>query len=319
MQGFSSQISSSFKPIGNRRCPFQRPQNPLQAILSLRLFRTYHCNNGFCCGTQVPVRKRGPSYFGLHFSFPDERSRLLFAGRADGNSPSKRRPMRSSFPEPNGGSPGSTSSASPDDAATGNAGNDENPQLAATTVERSAATVATTHAGEGRSGPRSRNGCWTCRTKKVKCDEQRPNCHRCMRLRLLCDYAPRFKLPKRGKARKDRSVPSQLIMPSASSAMSAERGGGGDSSPSWLPTWAHAATYLSQSKSLSLFSPEAPAMGVCSLDLSSADHEAIRLIPWSCMWFLLLAGENWNSGETRTLKNLGGQKLHFSTIPRRCG
>ncbi|KAK6222406.1 C6 zinc finger domain protein [Colletotrichum tabaci] len=184
--------------------------------------------------------------------------------------------MRSSFPEPNGGSPGSTSSASPDDAATGNAGNDENPQLAATTVERSAATVATTHAGEGRSGPRSRNGCWTCRTKKVKCDEQRPNCHRCMRLRLLCDYAPRFKLPKRGKARKDRSVSSQLVMPSASSDMSAERGGGGDSSPSWLPTWAHAVTYLSQSKSLSLFSPEAPAMGACSLDLSSADHEAIR-------------------------------------------
>ncbi|KAL2795452.1 fungal-specific transcription factor domain-containing protein [Aspergillus keveii] len=45
----------------------------------------------------------------------------------------------------------------------------------------------------GRNGPRSRNGCWTCRTKKVKCDESRPQCRRCLRLKLLCDYKPRRK------------------------------------------------------------------------------------------------------------------------------
>lgn len=38
---------------------------------------------------------------------------------------------------------------------------------------------------------RSRRGCWTCRAKKVKCDEERPRCRRCSRLDLVCDYAPR--------------------------------------------------------------------------------------------------------------------------------
>ncbi|OLN96308.1 Sterol uptake control protein 2-like protein 4 [Colletotrichum chlorophyti] len=122
--------------------------------------------------------------------------------------------------------------------------------------------------GEGRSGPRSRNGCWTCRTKKVKCDEQRPNCRRCIRLRLLCDYAPRVKLTKANKTRKGQLVLSQVSI--ASSA-----GETGVRSPG-LPTWAQAVAHLGQSKTLSLFNPSAPAMAACALDLSSADHEAIR-------------------------------------------
>lgn len=51
--------------------------------------------------------------------------------------------------------------------------------------------TARVRTGSGRNGPRSRNGCWTCRTKKVKCDEARPRCLRCIRLRLFCDYEPR--------------------------------------------------------------------------------------------------------------------------------
>ncbi|KAL2872962.1 hypothetical protein SGCOL_011886 [Colletotrichum sp. CLE4] len=43
-----------------------------------------------------------------------------------------------------------------------------------------------------------------------------------------------------------------------------------------LPTWVQTVSQLDQSKALSLFNPLAPAMGACSLDLSSADHEAIR-------------------------------------------
>ena len=43
----------------------------------------------------------------------------------------------------------------------------------------------------GRQSRRSRTGCWTCRLKKVKCDEIRPCCHRCSRLRLLCRYEDR--------------------------------------------------------------------------------------------------------------------------------
>ncbi|CAH0025177.1 unnamed protein product [Clonostachys rhizophaga] len=37
-------------------------------------------------------------------------------------------------------------------------------------------------------GPRSRNGCRTCIIKKVKCDEQRPACERCIRLMLSCEW-----------------------------------------------------------------------------------------------------------------------------------
>lgn len=39
-----------------------------------------------------------------------------------------------------------------------------------------------------RSGPRSRNGCLTCRRRKVKCDETRPVCAHCSRLSKVCDW-----------------------------------------------------------------------------------------------------------------------------------
>ncbi|KAL4999685.1 hypothetical protein BDV10DRAFT_200554 [Aspergillus recurvatus] len=37
-------------------------------------------------------------------------------------------------------------------------------------------------------GRRSRNGCSTCLSKKVKCDEARPHCARCVRLHLVCEW-----------------------------------------------------------------------------------------------------------------------------------
>lgn len=43
-----------------------------------------------------------------------------------------------------------------------------------------------------RLPPRSRTGCWTCRTRKVKCDEGRPVCGQCARLGHSCDYSPRL-------------------------------------------------------------------------------------------------------------------------------
>lgn len=43
-----------------------------------------------------------------------------------------------------------------------------------------------------RLPPRSRNGCWTCRLRKVKCDEARPTCGQCTRLGHTCDYSPRL-------------------------------------------------------------------------------------------------------------------------------
>ncbi|CAG7919425.1 unnamed protein product [Penicillium olsonii] len=42
--------------------------------------------------------------------------------------------------------------------------------------------------GAGRSGPRRRTGCLTCRARKVRCDEAKPHCSNCDRLRLECVY-----------------------------------------------------------------------------------------------------------------------------------
>lgn len=38
--------------------------------------------------------------------------------------------------------------------------------------------------------PRSKNGCWTCRIKHLKCDEVRPVCNSCLRFGIECDYSP---------------------------------------------------------------------------------------------------------------------------------
>ncbi|KAJ5170008.1 Protein of unknown function DUF3468 [Penicillium coprophilum] len=39
-------------------------------------------------------------------------------------------------------------------------------------------------------GPRSRNGCLTCKRRKVRCNERRPRCYHCQRLNLECDWKP---------------------------------------------------------------------------------------------------------------------------------
>lgn len=48
--------------------------------------------------------------------------------------------------------------------------------------------------GAGRSGPRRRTGCLTCRARKVRCDEAKPSCANCDRLRLRCAYRPPISL-----------------------------------------------------------------------------------------------------------------------------
>lgn len=40
----------------------------------------------------------------------------------------------------------------------------------------------------GRSAPRSRNGCTTCKARKVRCDETLPTCANCTRLGSECIY-----------------------------------------------------------------------------------------------------------------------------------
>lgn len=38
--------------------------------------------------------------------------------------------------------------------------------------------------------PRSKNGCWICRIKHLKCDEKRPVCGSCSKFGIVCDYSP---------------------------------------------------------------------------------------------------------------------------------
>ncbi|VUC24978.1 unnamed protein product [Clonostachys rosea] len=41
-------------------------------------------------------------------------------------------------------------------------------------------------------GSRTRTGCWSCRARGVKCDEQRPRCQKCSKLDLTCQYGVRL-------------------------------------------------------------------------------------------------------------------------------
>ncbi len=47
---------------------------------------------------------------------------------------------------------------------------------------------------------RSRNGCLTCRSRKRKCDENKPICNECRRLRIKCIWMPRTQ--RRNKSKK---------------------------------------------------------------------------------------------------------------------
>ncbi|CBF89366.1 uncharacterized protein ANIA_10083 [Aspergillus nidulans FGSC A4] len=49
----------------------------------------------------------------------------------------------------------------------------------------------------GRNAPRSKNGCSTCRRRKVKCGEERPVCKRCSALGITCEWAA---VVKRGRS-----------------------------------------------------------------------------------------------------------------------
>ncbi|KJR87555.1 uncharacterized protein SPSK_01475 [Sporothrix schenckii 1099-18] len=66
------------------------------------------------------------------------------------------------------------------------------------------------HTRHGRSGPRSRLGCVTCKQRRVRCDETHPVCGHCRRLQFEC----RYQTPKAGQQRRrqpaQRSEASQV-------------------------------------------------------------------------------------------------------------
>ncbi|KAK0643615.1 hypothetical protein B0T16DRAFT_459741 [Cercophora newfieldiana] len=63
---------------------------------------------------------------------------------------------------------------------------------------------------------RTRSGCYTCRSRRVKCDENHPTCERCRKGKRECNY-PEPAPPKgSGSGSKDSSGPSQQTSPSSS-------------------------------------------------------------------------------------------------------
>lgn len=70
----------------------------------------------------------------------------------------------------------------------------------------------------GRSAPRSRTGCTTCKRRKVRCDESTPVCANCTRLGAECTYQthPRHRLRQSDRNSRERppsNVPASSLGP----------------------------------------------------------------------------------------------------------
>lgn len=62
-------------------------------------------------------------------------------------------------------------------------------KMSLTEAAAAAAAAAPKKHTRRKLNPRSRNGCWICRIKHVKCNEERPICHGCKKYNLECDYS----------------------------------------------------------------------------------------------------------------------------------
>ncbi|KAH7139888.1 hypothetical protein B0J13DRAFT_68774 [Dactylonectria estremocensis] len=76
----------------------------------------------------------------------------------------------------------------------------------------------------GHRKTRSKNGCLTCRIRKVKCDEQRPGCQRCVKGSMKCEWLePGRPLSVRRTPKSKSPTPSPIfqrpLAPSPNSAM----------------------------------------------------------------------------------------------------
>ena len=67
---------------------------------------------------------------------------------------------------------------------------------------------------------RSTHGCWTCRLRKKKCDENHPSCFRCTSLQIACDgYGPRPYWMDRGDLQREQARYKTHIIAQFKSAM----------------------------------------------------------------------------------------------------
>ncbi|CAI6294145.1 unnamed protein product [Periconia digitata] len=93
---------------------------------------------------------------------------------------------------------------------------------------------------------RTRTGCWTCREAGYKCDEKKPHCERCTRLKIPCKgYAPKLKWrntsgpPKRPRNGRSTSIEDQYAtspksVTSVSSAPATMKSQNANSPQEWI-------------------------------------------------------------------------------------
>ncbi|KAE8147183.1 hypothetical protein BDV25DRAFT_37458 [Aspergillus avenaceus] len=146
----------------------------------------------------------------------------------------------------------------------------------------------------GRNAPRSKNGCSTCRRRKVKCGEERPVCKRCHNLRLHCEWG----IPvRRGKS----VTPARQLQPRWS----------GDVVTSWNFTHTPDLTGVSLAAipsttwdSLPPFTPPPPLYPSLSgtdlscansLVLSEHDQKYFQYFPSSSMVYYYMKSWQWSS------------------------
>ncbi|GAB7366578.1 hypothetical protein MBLNU230_g8564t1 [Neophaeotheca triangularis] len=63
---------------------------------------------------------------------------------------------------------------------------------------------------EAPTNKRSRNGCWACKARRIKCDEDKPKCGSCSRTGEACDYSLRLNWDGRSKRGSDKGVPAAV-------------------------------------------------------------------------------------------------------------
>ncbi|RHZ60128.1 uncharacterized protein CDV56_108443 [Aspergillus thermomutatus] len=82
-------------------------------------------------------------------------------------------------------------------------------------------SVSTRHNQRARKRTKTFTGCWTCRTRKIKCDEAKPSCRQCHEKGLVCDgYGARLQWLTPGT---DRESLLPEVPPAVSGAQSLRR------------------------------------------------------------------------------------------------
>ncbi|KAF5635833.1 hypothetical protein F52700_5145 [Fusarium sp. NRRL 52700] len=189
---------------------------------------------------------------------------------------------------------------------------------------------------------RSRAGCWTCREKKVKCDETRPQCRRCVRLHRSCDYESRARkpytrgnqgspqeqpLPRRQPQRSsgDGETPGNAVHPTAAERTAPDSPGSThDTTHQFSPIRPPEVSPLQASQSNTpvaepsnsetlpsdvVFDPVSEVSAACAEILEASDTEAIH-----CFRFVLAPSIDRKQPETTVLATMWKLAIHSPMV-----